>query len=81
MKRNELMNALYKEFDLNAVPSEDFDGHTGGIWIRDDICKPSTDFYPYADGTMDDDNVLNKFLAHHGWHAEPNDAETILIWQ
>lgn len=80
MKLDAMLDALYKKFNLNAVPSEDFDGHKGGIWIRDDICKKETDFYPYAEGTMDESNVLNQFLSENGWFAEPHDSETIMIW-
>ena len=81
MNLDNMLDALYKKFNLNAVPSEDFDGHKGGIWIRDDICKEETDFYPYAEGTMDADNKLNQFLAENGWFAEPHDSETIMIWK
>ena len=79
MKRDTLIKHLETKFNLNAVPSEDFNGTTGGIWIRDDICKPDTDYYPYAEGTMQD-NKLNRFLTKAGWFAEPHDSETIMIW-
>jgi len=78
--RNYVMQALATKFKLNAVPSEDFDGVEGGIWIRDDICKQETDWYAYAEGTMQD-NDLNRFLKKAGWFAEPYDSETILIWK
>ena len=81
MKRDTLIKNLNSKFNLNAVPSEDFNGNKGGIWIRDDICKPETDYYNYAEGTMDPDNKLNKFLDSKGWFAEPYDSETIMIWK
>jgi len=80
MNRDTLINKLSKEFNLNAVPSEEFNGSENGIWIRDDICKPETNYYPYAEGTMDDTNKLNQFLAANGWFAEPYDSETITLW-
>jgi len=80
MKRNTLIKQLQSKFNLNAVPSEEFDGAEGGIWIRDDICKQETDWYPYAEGTMQK-NDLNRFLTKAGWFAEPYDSETIMIWQ
>ena len=80
MKRNTLIKNLHTKFNLNAVPSEEFDGVEGGVWIRDDICKPETDYYNYAEGTMED-NRLNRFLSAAGWFAEPYDSETIFIWK
>lgn len=82
MNRNILIEKLNNDFNLNAVPSEEFDSSSvGGIWIRDDICKPETDFYPYAEGTMNESNKLNKFLDNAGWFAEPYDSETIMIFE
>lgn len=80
MKRDTLIKNLNSKFNLNAVPSEEWDGNPGGIWIRDDICRPETDYYPYADGTMED-NRLNRYLRKAGWFAEPYDGETIFIWR
>lgn len=80
MKRNTLIKNLHTEFNLNAVPSEEFGNAAGGVWIRDDICKPETDYYNYAEGTMED-NRLNRFLSDAGWFAEPYDSETIFIWK
>ena len=76
-----MMRMLNEKFNLNAVSTEEWDGRKGGIWIRDDICKPETDYYPYANGTMDMDNVLNKFLSSKGWYAEPYDSETIMMYK
>jgi hypothetical protein len=80
MNVENMIEAIHKKFNLKGVPSEDFNGHKGGIWICDDICKDETDFYDYAEGTMDDNNKLNQFLAKNGWHAEPYDSETIMLW-
>ena len=76
-----MIRMLREQFNLNAVSREEWDGSATGIWIRDDICKPETDYYPYADGTMDMDNVLNKFLSSKGWFAEPYDSETIMMYK
>ena len=82
MKRSTLMRTLQEKFNLNAVPSEEFERDSwGGIWIRDDICKPETDWYQYANDTANDNNKLNKFLATVGWFAEPYDNMTILMWE
>lgn len=81
MNREALIKALNEKFNLNAVPSEEFNGSANGIWIRDNICKPETDYYNYAESTMDMDNKLNQFLSKNGWFAEPHDSETIMIWE
>jgi len=82
MKRSTLIRNLQDTFNLNAVASEEFESDSwGGIWIRDDICKPETNFYPYADGTADETNKLNDFLRKAGWFAEPHDSETIMLWE
>ena len=71
----------YDRFGLNLVPSEEFDGHPGGIWVRDNIAKESTDWYNYWEGTLDHDNVLNVFMRERGFFAEPYDNETIFFWR
>lgn len=76
-----MIRILGEKFNLNAVSREEFDGSPNGIWIRDDICKPETDYYGYANGTMDDENILNRFLASKGWFAEPYDSETIMLYK
>ena len=82
MKQEEMIKQIENKFKLNAVPRSDFDGvESDGIWIRDDICKESTDFYNYAEDTMNDDNILNKFLSANGWYAQPYDAETIMLYE
>ena len=80
MKCEKLMQAVRERFDLNVVSTVEWNGRAGGIWVRDDICKESTDWYNYADGTMDDENPLNKMLAQAGWFAEPYDSETIMFY-
>ena len=72
---------LQEQFNLNAVPMEEWDGSTGGIWIRDDICKKETGYYRYAEDTMNDSNILNQFLSSNGYFAEPYDAETIMVYE
>lgn len=79
MKRETMIKNLAKKFNLLAVPREEFDGHgTTGLWIRDNICKPETDYYNYAAATMEE-NKLNSFLKKNGWWPEPYDAETIML--
>lgn len=76
-----MIRMLREKFDLPAVSREEWDGSAEGIWIRGDICNAKTDWYPYADGTMDMDNVLNRFLSSKGWFAEPYDSETIMMYK
>lgn len=80
MNRKLMISNLKSKYGLNAVESERFDGRTGGIWISDDICTEATDYYPYANGTMDDSNVLNMFLSRYEWYAEAYDGETIMLY-
>ena len=49
------------------------------IRIRGSICKAETDWYNYAEATMEE-NRLNDYLKKNGWYAEPYDAETIMLW-
>ena len=82
MTKKTLMKKLQEKFGLNAVCASEFYGReSDGIWIRDDICKESTGWYNYADETMNPENVLNKFINGAGWHAEPYDSETIMIYR
>ena len=82
MKKQVLIDRIRSKFNLNAVDATEFYGYdSDGIWIRDDICREETGYYNYADGTMDDSNVLNKFLAKAGWFAEPYDGETIMLYK
>jgi len=82
MKQATLIKNLQNKFKLNAVPASEFYGSDEtGVWIRDDICKESTDWYNYAEGTGDSTNILNKFLERNGWFAEPYDSETIFVYE
>ena len=87
MKQEQMIKELQSKFKLNAVPRFEWDAtlidgkEPQGIWIRDDICKESTDFYNYAEDSMNDDNILNKFMLEHGWYAQPYDAETIFFYE
>ena len=79
MKRETLIKNLNKRFGLSAVDASKFYGRESeNIWINDDICTEKTNYYPYADGTLDD-NKLNTYLQSKGWYAEPHDSETIMI--
>ena len=80
MNKAIMMANLKSRFGLNVVGAEEFNGGVGGIWIRDDICTEATDFYPYAEGTMDDKNVLNRYLSKYGWYAEAYDYETVMVY-
>lgn len=78
--RAALIKTLKAKFNLNAVDASEFYNYkTKGIWIRDDICKPETDYYGYANATMEE-NRLNSFLTSKGWYAEPYDSETIMLY-
>ena len=82
LNRNAMIESLKSNFNLSSKPAEDFyadDTIDTGLWINDDICKPETDYYNYADGTLEN-NKLNDFLKKNGWFAEPYDGETIMIW-
>jgi len=80
MRASTMISALRTKFNLFAVDSTELDGIEGGIWIRDDICKEETDYYPYAAGTMQE-NKLNTFLERYGWYAEAYDNETIMLFE
>ena len=86
MNQETLIKNLETKFKLNAVPRFEFDAtlidgkEPQGIWIRDDICKESTEYYRYAEDTMNDNNILNKYLKDNGWYAEPYDSETIMLY-
>ena len=75
-----MIKLLDKKFNLNVVPREEFDGEEAGLWVRDDICKPETDYYNYLSGTLQD-NKLNDFLTDCGWYAQAYDAETIMLYK
>jgi hypothetical protein len=74
------MKHLETKFNLNTDTTESFNGHKGGIWIRDDIANKETEYYNYAEGTSVENNILNKFLAKNDWFAEPYDSETIMLY-
>ena len=82
MKRDRLAFQLKSKFNLSTRPAEEFYGHSlesVGLWINDNICKKETDYYDYANGTLDN-NKLNDYLESNGWYAEPYDSETIFVW-
>tara|TARA_Y100000385_G_scaffold230928_1_gene242706 strand:- start:537 stop:791 length:255 start_codon:yes stop_codon:yes gene_type:complete len=82
MKQKTMMKNLSNKFKLNAVSAEEFYGEgqcSSGIWIRGSICKAETDWYNYAEATMEE-NKLNDYLKKNGWYAEPYDAETIMMF-
>ena len=80
MKKAKIIETLKEKFNLNAVCASEFYGSSSpGIWIKDDICKPETDFYGYANATLED-NMLNRWLESKNWYAEPYDGETIMLY-
>ena len=82
MNRDKLAAQLKSKFNLSTRPAEEFYGHSlesVGLWINDNVCKKETDYYDYADGTLEN-NKLNDYLEAKGWYAEPYDAETIMVW-
>lgn len=76
---NQIIKLLDKNFNLNVVPRKEFDGGRG-LWVKDNICKPETDYYNYLSATLQD-NRLNTFLSDCGWYAEAYDAETIMLYR
>ena len=79
MTQKTMIKNLAAKFGIPSVSAEEFYGYKhDGIWCRGDICTESTDYYPYAEGTMQD-NKLNTYLHSKGWFAEPYDSETIMF--
>ena len=77
--QEKMLKEIKAKFDLNVVCATEFYGvATDSIWVKDDICKESTEYYRYADGCLDD-NKLNRFLEKNGWYAEPYDNETVMF--
>lgn len=88
----ELAEALDVLFELDAVPSEDFDGHPGGLWIRnteDAVNKDGVEIFNHYGVELDPTeqvwtmgvlNELHTYLNDNQYHAEFHDAGTVLIW-
>lgn len=85
MKREKLISLINKKLPAaNPVPSEEFDGQTGGVWIRgsEAIAHDGLRIFDYY--TMCDQMVhpkLEKILEGSGWFWEPLDAGTIFLWK
>ena len=80
MRRATMIKNLESKFGIPAVPADEFYGYANdGIWCRGNICTEKTDYYPYAEGTMQK-NKLNDYLESKGWFAEPYDNETIMFY-
>ncbi len=87
--RSQIIKGLRKMFDKDAFlePSEDFDGHKGGIWTGGEG-NPSIDGVGVFDyyGGGEDWNfgvmpAVDKFLGDRGWFAEWHDAGTMFLWK
>ncbi len=87
--RAQIIKGLRKMFDDGAFlePSEDFDGHKGGIWTGGEG-NPSIDGLPVFDywdrvGNIDGmgtDRRVTKFLEERGWFSEWHVAGTMFLW-
>ena len=88
MELYEMIKAL-EEKHIFAVPSEEFDGRAGGIWVKSwekEKCLPfsyaslSWDFRNSV-YTMGVENKLYKFLEDNGWSASPYDSGTWFLYR
>lgn len=72
-----IINTKYPQ--LRAVPSEDFDGSTDGIWFKG---TESSDFegLPVLEDSMVNEK-LDKFLNSLGFCGQPYDAGTLLAYR
>ncbi len=90
MQRSKLIAKLNKHFpDCNAVPSEGFDGVTGGIWFRGAESELAPDGAPLFNYWAENpDRIpggvhpdLEAMLDAGGYFSEPYDAGTLFAWR
>lgn len=85
MTRSKLMKLINKEMpEARAVPSEDFNGHDGGIWFRgsEDAHKDEYIYNIYSNPATHGVHMkLDEILDEHGWFAEPYDSGTLFAWK
>lgn len=87
--REELMNALQKEYKLTTRTTEEFGISPGGIWIAAEAVKaqapdglPLFDYYmedePYVFGVHEE---FEDFLKPYGFFPEWHDPGTLMLWR
>ena len=85
MTRSKLMKLINKEMpEARAVPSEDFNGHDGGIWFRGSEDAHKDEYIYNIDSNPATHGVhmkLDEILDEHGWFAEPYDSGTLFAWK
>ena len=71
---------MVDEVDPFFRPSEDFDGHKGGIWTGGEG-EPSIDGEGIFNYWGSNNPDVEKFLEERGWFAEWYDAGTMFLWK
>ena len=88
-KRDEVMDAIYKEFGLKSRTTEEFGGSPGGVWISGESDQlqtaeglPMFDYYldmdPYEFGVHPE---FSSFVSQYGFFPEWNDPGTLMLWR
>ena len=87
--RQELMDALQKEYKLRVRTTEDFDGTPGGVWIAAETEDAKTsDGMPLFDYQYDDEPYVfgvheefEDFLKPYGYFPEWHDPGTLMLYE
>ena len=88
-KRDELMHALEKKYNLMSRTTEEFGQSPGGIWINAESDVPETadglpifdyhlDVDPYTFGIHPDFEAF--VIDNYGFAPEWNDPGTLMLW-
>jgi|TARA_R110000851_G_scaffold60763_7_gene139937 hypothetical protein len=86
MARGHMINKINRLIpEANAVPREDFDGHSDrGIWLRgsESYHEDARIFNYWAEGAdmLRLHPKLVKILEKGNWYDEPYDAGTLMLW-
>ncbi len=93
MARGHMINKINRLIpEANAVPREDFDGHSdGGIWLRGSesthedkdggLLRIFNYWYEGFEGQSPRIHPkLKKILEKGNWYDEPYDAGTLMLW-
>ena len=88
MVRGHLINKINRIIpEANAVPTEDFDGAEGGIWLRgsESTHEGERIFNYWAEGlegqSLPLHPKLKKILDEANWYSAPYDAGTLMLWK
>ena len=87
-----LIEKLEKKFPkLDVRPSEEFDGHVGGLWITNASEATGANGLPLFDYYAEDNNEVTYVMSIHrdlitvldseGFFAEPHDTGTLMAWE